>query len=124
MSFRVTPELKTKMDEAAERSGRSVTQEIEHRLERDFDPVFPRELRDEALLLGATYRHGGASAILRLMMTLGNPDLDEQRVRWHLMQNTLVHLHPDRPPQLNFGFIPTDDPVDADDATSAEDKKS
>src|SRR5438067_233218 len=36
MSFRVRPELKGKMDGAAENSGRSVAQEIELRLENSF----------------------------------------------------------------------------------------
>ena len=36
MSFRVRPELKLMMDEAASKSGRSVTQEIEMRLEQSF----------------------------------------------------------------------------------------
>lgn len=42
MSFRVRPELKGAMDDAANRSGRSVAQEIELRLEQSF--------RDEILL--------------------------------------------------------------------------
>ncbi len=36
MSFRVRPELKSMMDTAASISGRSVTQEIEMRLEQSF----------------------------------------------------------------------------------------
>jgi hypothetical protein len=36
MSFRVRPELKYMMDQAAAKSGRSVTQEIELRLEQSF----------------------------------------------------------------------------------------
>lgn len=36
MSFRVRPELKNLMDAAAAESGRSVTQEIEIRLEQSF----------------------------------------------------------------------------------------
>ena len=37
MSFRVTPEFKAKLDQAANESGRSLAQEIELRLERSFD---------------------------------------------------------------------------------------
>lgn len=37
LSIRMTPELKRKLDEAAERGGRSLTQEAEFRLARSFD---------------------------------------------------------------------------------------
>ena len=48
MSFRVPPELKRRMDEAARESGRSVAQEIEQRLDKSFERG---PLLDEALLL-------------------------------------------------------------------------
>jgi hypothetical protein len=54
MSFRVTPELKAKMDAAAEESGRSVTQEIEFRLEQSFrDDRIEAQLEEIKLLLSA-----------------------------------------------------------------------
>ena len=36
MSFRVTPEFKAKLDQAAKESGKSLAQEVEQRLERSF----------------------------------------------------------------------------------------
>jgi hypothetical protein len=48
MSFRVPPELKEMMDQAAAKSGRSVAQEIEMRLERTFQN---ENLRDQVLEL-------------------------------------------------------------------------
>jgi len=48
MSFRVPPEVKEMMDQAAEKSGRSVAQEIEMRLVRSFRM---EKLRDEVLEL-------------------------------------------------------------------------
>jgi hypothetical protein len=37
MSFRVTPDLKARLDQAAEQTGRSLTQDIELRLQQSFD---------------------------------------------------------------------------------------
>lgn len=36
VSFRITPALKRRLDEALSESGRSLAQELEHRLERSF----------------------------------------------------------------------------------------
>ena len=36
MSFRATPELRAKLEAAASKAGRSLTQEVEHRLEQSF----------------------------------------------------------------------------------------
>src|SRR3954453_3301821 len=36
MSFRATADLRAKLEEAASKAGRSLTQELEHRLERSF----------------------------------------------------------------------------------------
>jgi hypothetical protein len=62
MSFRVTPELKAKLDRAAETSGRSLAQEIELRLERSLDAqhqlvdalglAFGRQVAALVLLMG------------------------------------------------------------------------
>jgi uncharacterized protein (DUF1778 family) len=62
LSIRVTPRLKELVDEAAEESGRSQSQEVEYRLERSFD-------RQELLLDVLTNAFGQQTA--ELLVVLG-----------------------------------------------------
>jgi hypothetical protein len=62
LSIRVTPRLKKLVDEAAEESGRSQSQEVEYRLERSFD-------RQELLLDVLTNAFGQQTA--ELLVVLG-----------------------------------------------------
>ncbi len=61
MSFRVRPELKHRMDQAAAESGRSVSQEVETRLEKSLiglpEAFGGRVAYGLALLFAATFRH-------------------------------------------------------------------
>ena len=72
MSFRVTPEFKAKLDQIARKSGRSLAQEIEFRLERSLDEE--RHLAD-ALELVFDQRTAG------LMLAIGCvvKEADERR---------------------------------------------
>jgi len=69
MSFRVPPELKARMDEAAAASGRSVAQEIEMRLDRSFER---EDLLEEALELAFSREPAGLlSTIAHAMVSAG-----------------------------------------------------
>jgi hypothetical protein len=71
MSFRVTPECKAKIDEAARRSGRSLMQEIELRLDRSLEEE--RQLAD-VLELGFGRQIAGLMlAIGCVMKEIGQP---------------------------------------------------
>ena len=71
MSFRVTPEFKAKIDEAAQRSGRSLMQEIELRLERSLDEEhhladllefgFGRQIAGLMLAIGCVMKEVGST---------------------------------------------------------------
>ena len=53
------------------------------------------------MLLAVTYRHGGPSALIRLLMTIGDPDQEERQVRWERMYSTIQQLNPRLPPKLH-----------------------
>jgi hypothetical protein len=72
MSFRVPPELKRKMDQAAEQSGRSVAQEIEMRLNQSFER---QGLLGE--ILDLTYRD---PQLVALLLTMGEAMRDTLKV--------------------------------------------
>jgi TraY domain len=65
LSLRVTPESKRKLDAAAEKSGRSQSQEAEFRLERSFDRT---DLLDEVLTLAFRKELAGLLLILGIAM--------------------------------------------------------
>jgi hypothetical protein len=68
MSFRVTPQFKEKLDRVAKKSGRSLAQEIELRLERSLDEerhlaealelAFDRQVAGLMLAIGCVLREG------------------------------------------------------------------
>ena len=63
MSFRVTPELKARIDRAAEHSGRSVSLEMELRLEQSFEKetrLGGPDLSNIATLMLAAFWHAGS----------------------------------------------------------------
>jgi DNA end-binding protein Ku len=65
LSFRVTPELKRRLDGAADKSGRSQSQEAEFRLERSFDH---EDLLSEALTLAYGRKTAGLLMALAFVM--------------------------------------------------------
>jgi hypothetical protein len=52
--------------------------------------------------LDRAYETGGMSAVIRVMLTLGNPDADEFALRWKLCFAALQKEHPDFP---KSGFV-------------------
>ena len=71
--FRVTDSLRTKMEAAAKSSNRSVSEEIEHRLEQSFTTDFVM-----TQLLG-----GGKNATLLRLIAGRLSGLDQQAFPWH-----------------------------------------
>ena len=78
MGFRPTPEIREKLEKASKANGRSMSQEVEHRLERSFTEeanlqwAYEQFIGDEAL-------HGAimmASSLIRITQ-------DETGVPWH-----------------------------------------
>jgi hypothetical protein len=67
MSFRVTPEFKAKLDRAARESGRSLSQELELRLERSID---------QQRLEQATLRNGILVGLLLAFRAMGGKAAD------------------------------------------------
>src|SRR4051812_18246025 len=71
---RIREGVRQRIEAAAAEKGRSLSEEIERRLEMSLDPVLPEEDRQLMIALGATYRAGGLSALIRLAVTtLDNP---------------------------------------------------
>jgi len=65
LGLKVTPETKTRIDEAARRNGRTQSQESEYRLERSFadEAAFPNEqVRFWAAYMANTFTQAGAHA--------------------------------------------------------------
>ena len=71
LGLRVTPDLKRQLDAAAEKSGRSQSQEAEFRLERSFDH---QELLPEVLKLAFGNRTAGLILMLAYAMTAAGYD--------------------------------------------------
>ncbi len=79
LSLRVTPELKEKLDNAAQASGRSQTQEIEFRLERSFDRsellpetmalTYGRELAGLLMVMGQALKDSSMLSVVMLEPT-------------------------------------------------------
>jgi hypothetical protein len=64
LGLRVTADIKRKLDGAAEKAGRSQSQEAELRLERSFDhdDIFGgAELRSRAISMAIAFRNGGSN---------------------------------------------------------------
>jgi|RhiMetdeSRZDD1v2_1073273.scaffolds.fasta_scaffold1991056_2 hypothetical protein len=62
LGLRVTADIKRKLDAAAEKSGRSQSQEAELRIEQSFsrdDAFGGAELREIAILMAASFSHAG-----------------------------------------------------------------
>ena len=74
LSFRVTPELKRRLDAAADQSTRSQSQEAEFRLERSFDH---QDLLSEALTLAYGSKAAGILMALAFVM-------NEVPAMWHI----------------------------------------
>jgi hypothetical protein len=106
---RLRVSVKKRLQMAADKAGRSLSEQIEHVLATWCDPVLPDEDRNLSLLLAVTYRHGGPSAIIRLLMTVGDPDEEERQVRWERMNSTIQELNPRLPPVLQSECVPADE---------------
>jgi hypothetical protein len=82
VSIRLRGEIFNRINEAAKLNNRPLSLEIEHRLENSFNyAVVPAEDRDLMIRFVATYRHGGETAVLRLLLDLGEPDAEEREIR-------------------------------------------
>ena len=78
MGFRPTPEIREKLEEAAKANGRSMSQEVEHRLERSFT--------EEANLEWAYKQFIGDEALHRAIMMANHfiqISQEETGVPWH-----------------------------------------
>jgi hypothetical protein len=94
MSTRIRGDLFNRLSDAARQNNRTLGNEVEHRLAGSFEPVFPEEARKLALRLWAIYTHGGASALVRDLLHIDDPDQDEFNRRWHGMFSVLQREHP------------------------------
>jgi hypothetical protein len=96
---RIRPSLKDRLEEDAGRAGRSLSEEIEHRLEASIaaedDPYFPQPLRDLARRLLASYLVLGPGEAIKAFVTAPDPrtfeppDEAEQQRRWKEMVDAL-----------------------------------
>ena len=104
LGLRVTAKIKRRLDKAAERSGRSQSQEAELRLEQSFareDEFGGPEIMNMARLMAAAFLRGGQLGA----RASGHPDWPVAKwiddpvaflVAYHFVLDTLQAAHPDR----------------------------
>jgi hypothetical protein len=82
VGFRVSNDLKERLEKAAAASGRSLSTEAQFRLENSFDPLVPAEDLKEAMTLRWIYRNEGLTALNRFLIgVIDTPDEAEQERR-------------------------------------------
>jgi hypothetical protein len=85
MSFRVTPEFKAKLDQAAQQSGRSLIAEIEIRLDRSFQE---ESQLGEAISLGTRL---GGSLVHELLILADRTKDDPRSLAWAAERLPVIH---------------------------------
>jgi predicted transcriptional regulator len=103
LSFRVTPDLKRRLDEVADQLGRSQSQEAELRLERSFER---QDLLTEALSL----RYGKEAAGILIMLAeameaAGEARMSERKAILYEIGRLASRPWPDDPSALRQGLV-------------------
>src|SRR5262249_3467579 len=92
LSLRLDRDLLERVIEAAKENLRPLTYEVEHRLRQTFEP--PSADNVLGLQLLATWRAGGARAMVNLLLDLEQPSEEEWALRWHSMRAELARRWP------------------------------